>query len=61
MNYNSTFLPMDRPTFYASSSLSPEIIAWISAYPAVGECWLGGSGVYFEFEEDRTMFVLKWA
>ena len=61
MKHNSTFLPMDVPTFYAHRKVNDDILEWLDNYQSDGQYWLGGSGVYFEINEDCTMFVLRWA
>lgn len=37
------------------------VIMWLNEYPGKGDYALGGFGVYFEDEQDATMFSLRWS
>lgn len=37
------------------------VIAWLDEYAGQGHFALGGYGVYFEDEQDATVFALRWA
>ena len=40
--------------------VNQEIRDWLDEYAGAGHYALGGWAVYFEKEEDATMFALRW-
>jgi len=38
-----------------------DVLLWLDDYDGRGHFALGGYGIYFEREEDATVFALKWA
>ena len=49
-------------TFVSTHQRVDEIhCGWLDDYQGKGHYALGGYGVYFECEEDATVFALRWA
>ena len=55
------FLPMDIPTYAVPIPLNQQMVKWIDETPGDGRIWAGGMTLYFELEQDATLFTLRWA
>lgn len=54
MNIDYTYVKFD-------TNGSNKIIDWLTEYDGKGHYACGGYGIYFQNEEDATVFALRWA